>query len=188
MADTTVTTDSDTFGTTGATTGAGTGKADVTGTDTPKGHFTRALDEAKAGAQQLGKEAQERADLYREKITSTGSQFANEAKAKGGAAKDKATGLANEGKAKASEALGSLARLVEDNAPLVDEKVGAKYGDYARNAARGLNDAATRLDEKDLVELGEDVKQFIRTSPGLAVGLAAVGGFMLARLFKGSSN
>lgn len=162
--------------------------ADQAGTDTPKGHFTRALDEAKAGAQQLGKEAQERADLYREKITSTSSEWANEAKAKTGQAKEKATGIANEGKAKASEALGTLAKLVEDNAGLVDEKVGAKYGDYARNAARGLNDAATRLDEKELAELGEDVKQFVRTSPGLALGIAAAGGFLLARLFKGSSN
>ena len=177
MADTTVTPETDPVSTT-----------DTTGTDSSKARFSRALEEAKAGAHQLGKEAQERADLYREKITSTGSHFASEAKAKTGQAKEKASGIANEGKAKASEALASVARLVEDNATLVDEKVGAKYGDYARNAAKGLNDAATRLDEKDLVELGEDVKQFIRTSPGLAVGIAAVGGFMLARLFKGSSN
>ena len=66
--------------------------------------------------------------------------------------------------------------------------MGDKYGDYARNAAKGLNDAAARLEAKDLNELGEDVKQFVRTSPGLAIGIAAAGGFLLARLFKGSNN
>jgi hypothetical protein len=159
-----------------------------TETDTSKARFSRALDEAKAGAQQLGKEAQERADLYREKLTATGSELAGEAKARAEQAKDKASGLAVEGKAKASEALGTLARLVEDNVGIVDEKVGAKYGDYARSAAKGLNDAAARLEAKDLNELGEDVKQFVRTSPGLAIGIAAAGGFLLARLFKGSNN
>ena len=174
MADTTATPDTDTTGT--------------TGTDSSKARFSRALEEAKAGAQALGKEAQERADLYREKLTATTSDLASEAKNRTDQAKDKASSIAVEGKAKASEALGSLARLVEDNATLVDEKVGAKYGDYARSAAKGLNDVATKLDQKELAELGEDVKQFIRTSPGLAVGIAAAGGFLLARLFKGSSN
>ncbi len=37
-------------------------------------------------------------------------------------------------------------------------------------------------------DIGEDAKQFVRKSPGLAVGIAAVAGFMLARLFKGSSD
>ena len=78
--------------------------------------------------------------------------------------------------------------MVEDNAALIDEKVGLKYGDYARTAARSMQDAATRLDAKELAELGEDAKEFVRKSPGLAIGMAAVAGFMLARLFKGSNE
>lgn len=153
-----------------------------------KARFSRALEEAKAGAQALGKEAQERTDLYREKLTSTGSEWASEAKARGGQAKEAAAGLAYEGKARASEGLAALGKIVADNAPLVDEKVGAKYGDYARKAATTLQETAAKLDAKDLGELGDDAVEFVRKSPGLAIGMAAVAGFMVARLFKGSDD
>ena len=36
-----------------------------------------------------------------------------------------------------------------------------------------------------LDELGEDAKQFVRTSPGMAVGMAVAAGFVLGRIFKG---
>ncbi|MCB2075995.1 MAG: hypothetical protein H6917_09285 [Novosphingobium sp.] len=153
-----------------------------------KTHFAKAVEEAKAGAQALGKEAQERAGAYREKASQTGSEWANEARAKSGEAKEKAFAFANEGKAGASKAISTLGKMVEDNAPTIDDKLGAKYGDYARSAARSMQDAATKLDTKELNELGEDAKDFVRKSPGLAVGMAAVAGFMLARLFRGSSD
>lgn len=158
------------------------------GTDAAKGHFAKAVEEAKAGAQALGKEAQDRADLYRDKLTEKSGDWVNEAKARSGEAKDKATNLAYEGKASATRAISSIGKLVEENAPLIDEKVGVKYGDYARTAGRTIQDTASRLDAKDLNELGEDAKEFVRNSPGLAVGVAAVAGFVLARLFTGSKN
>jgi ElaB/YqjD/DUF883 family membrane-anchored ribosome-binding protein len=159
-----------------------------TAKDEAKGHFAKAVEEAKAGAQALGKEAQDRADLYRDKLTEKSGDWVNEAKSRGGDVKDKATDLAYEGKAGASRAISSLGKLVEDNAPLLDEKVGVKYGDYARTAARTMQDTADKLDAKDLAELGEDAKEFVRNSPGLAVGAAAVAGFILARLFSSSKN
>jgi ElaB/YqjD/DUF883 family membrane-anchored ribosome-binding protein len=159
-----------------------------TPTDAAKGHFAKAVEEAKAGAQALGKEAQERADLYREKLTERSGDWVNEAKARSGEARERATDLANQGKAGASRAISGLGKLVEENAPLLDEKVGVKYGDYARTAARSMQDAADRIDTKELAELGEDAKEFVRKSPGLAVGMAAVAGFMLARLFSSSKN
>jgi len=184
MADSTSTTETDT-----SAKASRTGdNAQAAAGEPAKARFTRALEEAKAGAQQLGKEAQERADLYREKLTSTSGDWVNEAKAKTGQAKDVAVDLANEGKTRASGAIASLGKLVEDNAALVDEKVGVKYGDYARKAAASMQSAATTLDEKDLAELGEDAKEFVRKSPGLAIGIAAVAGFMVARMFKGSSD
>lgn len=151
------------------------------GASEAKGHFAKAVEEAKAGAQALGKEAQERADLYREKITGSTGEWT-------GQAKERAATLANDGKAKATEALASLGKVVADNAALVDEKVGQKYGDYARSAAQSLQDTAARLAAKDLNELTEDAKEFVRKSPGLAIGVAAAAGFLLARLFKGSND
>lgn len=153
-----------------------------------KSHFARAVEEAKAGAQALGKEAQERAGTYREKASHAGSEWASEARARGDQAKGKAAELANEGKASASKAISTLSKMVEENAVTIDEKIGAKYGDYARSAARSMQDAADKLDAKDLNELGEDAKEFVRKSPGLAVGMAAIAGFMLARLFKGPNG
>lgn len=152
-----------------------------TGEKPAKERFAKAIEEAKAGAQALGKEAQERADLYRDKLNSTSGEWTTQAK-------EKATGYANEGKAKASGAIAGLGKLVSDNAALIDEKVGLKYGEYARSAAQSLQDASARLDAKELDELAEDAKEFVRKSPGLAIGMAAVGGFLLARLLRGSSD
>jgi len=164
-----------------------------------KGHFARALDEARVGVNKLGREAQERAQTYgkdaqarageyREKIHSASSDWVSEARARGDQAKGMAADFAREGKSKASEAIAAIGQLVGENADLVDEKVGSKYGDYARKAATAMQDTASRLDAKDIDELGEDAKEFVRKSPGLAVGMAAVAGFMLARMFKGGKD
>ncbi len=153
-----------------------------------KAKFSRAIDEARAGAQALGTQAQEKAGAYREKLAGAGSEWVDEAKTMGSQAKDRATELAIEGKAKASDAISNLGKIVGDNAPQIDEKLGPKYGDYARTAARTMQETAAKLEAKDLGELGDDAKQFVRKSPGLAVGIAAVAGFMIARLFKGTPN
>lgn len=153
-----------------------------------KERFAKALEEAKAGAQQLGKEAHERVGTYKEKVAGARSEWIDEAKTMSGQAKDQAFILANEGKARASEAISGLGKLVEENAATIDAKVGVKYGDYARSAARGMQDAATKLETRELGELGEDAKEFVRKSPGIAVGLAAAVGFLVSRMFKKSGN
>ena len=112
----------------------------------------------------------------------------DEAKAYGNQAKEKATELAVEGKARASEAILTLGKMVEENVETIDARLGPKYGDYARKASTSIQDAAARLDAKDLGEIGEEARAFVRKSPGLAIGLAAVAGYMLARAFRGSSD
>jgi len=153
-----------------------------------KAKFSKALDEAKAGAQALGKQAQETAGAYREKITGKSDALIKDAQAMTGQAKDKAASLAVEGKSRAVEGITTAARLMTENAGLLDEKLGAKYGDYARSAAKAMEDAAAKLDAKDIAELGEDAREMVRKSPGLAVGVAAAAGFFLARMFKGSDK
>lgn len=149
-----------------------------------KAKFARALDQARAGAQALGKEAQGRAAAYREQVAGTSSEWLEEARDVGGQAKERALELAADGKTRASEAISTLGQIVADSAAVVDEKIGAKYGDYARTAAKSMQDAASKLDAKDVGELGQDAKEFVRKSPGLAIGIAAVAGFMLARAFR----
>jgi ElaB/YqjD/DUF883 family membrane-anchored ribosome-binding protein len=166
------------------TTGTDTKATATNGGDPAKARFAKAIDEAKAGAHALKSEAQGKAGAYREQFGAKSSEWIEEAKVKGDEAKVRATELANEGKARAGEAICSLGKIVEDNAATIDEKIGVKYGDYARTAAKSMQDAGTRIGEKDLDELGEDVKEFVRQSPGVAIGIAAAGGFLLARLFR----
>src|SRR5690606_29156014 len=101
-----------------------------------------------------------------------------------GEAKSKASELAVQGKGKASEALSGLGKVVADNVAVIDDHLGAKYGDYARNASRKLQDSAAALDRKSVDELGEDARELVRKSPAAAVGLAAIAGFLIASLFR----
>jgi ElaB/YqjD/DUF883 family membrane-anchored ribosome-binding protein len=149
-----------------------------------KSHFNKAMEEARAGAQALGKETLGKADQYREKLQQTGEELAGQARAKSGQAKDKAQGLANEGKTKASQAMSGLGKLVEQQGDTIDDAVSGEYGDYARRAGKSIQDAATRLDEKSFAEMSDDAKEFVRKSPALAVGMAAAAGFLLARMFS----
>lgn len=149
-----------------------------TGSENAKNHFSKAVEEAKAGAQALAGELTSECKTRSGDARDKANAFASDAKVK-------ATGYAEDGKAKASQAIVGLSRLIDENAGLIDEKVGAKYGEYVCSASKTLADAGTRLDEKSLDELSEEAREFVRKSPGLAVGMAVATGFVLARLFKG---
>ncbi|MDG6079576.1 hypothetical protein E3U23_10255 [Erythrobacter litoralis] len=149
-----------------------------------KSRFSAALDEAKAGAAALKAEAGERASAYRTQAKGKGEEVKGQARLKGDDAKMKGKELAVEGKGQASKGLRTLGEKVNENAYRVDETLGAKYGDYARSASSSLAGYADRLDEKSVDELTEDAREFVRKSPGLAVGMAAVAGFMLSSLFR----
>ncbi|MCB2085950.1 MAG: hypothetical protein KDE07_05805 [Sphingomonadaceae bacterium] len=155
--------------------------APANGTAEAKTRFNAALEEAKAGAAALKSEATGRAVAYRDQAKDRSQDWAAEAKTKAG-------DLAVEGKAKASDALSSLGKMVADNAVSIDERFGEKYGDYARKASRSLQETAAKIDAKDVGEIGEDAREFVRKSPGTAIGIAAVAGFLLARLFRGGRD
>lgn len=99
-------------------------------------------------------------------------------------ATDKARVYAGDGKAKASGALGEVARLVDDAANTVDEKLGSEYGQYAHSAAKAVGGFADTLNNKNVDELLEDARSFVRKSPMVAVGIAAAVGFAVARIVK----
>ncbi|WP_095011027.1 hypothetical protein [Tsuneonella mangrovi] len=162
--------------------------AEANGGSEAKTRFNAALEEAKAGAAALKSEAGERAKAYRQQAADRSEDWITEAKQYGEQAKGKAGELATDGKGKLAEAISVLGKAVFDTAPTVDEKLGAKYGDYARTASRSLQETSAKLDAKSVEELGEDAREFVRKSPGLAVGIAAVGGFLLARLFRSNRD
>ncbi|MBS3930692.1 MAG: hypothetical protein KGZ65_05600 [Sphingomonadales bacterium] len=153
-----------------------------------KAKFAKAIEEAKAGASALTGEAKAKAGAYKEQLAAKSEDWAEDAKDLAAQAKDRAAELAKEGKAKTSDAISSLGKIVSDNAGAIDEKLGTRYGDYARTAARSMQETAAKIEAKELGELGEDAKKFVREKPGLAIGIAAVAGFFLARLFRGGSS
>lgn len=156
--------------------------------ESAKGRFSKAIEEAKAGAEALKGEAMEKGAAYKAKVSGTTSDWVDEAKVYAGQAKEKGAALAVEGKTRASDALTTLGKTISDTAPTIDEKLGVQYGDYARSAARSIQEAAAKLEAKDLNELGDDVKDFVKKSPGVAVGVAAVAGFVIARMLSGKSD
>jgi ElaB/YqjD/DUF883 family membrane-anchored ribosome-binding protein len=97
---------------------------------------------------------------------------------------DRVRDFAQGGKTRASDALDELARVVGDTAETIDERLGREYGEYARRAADTVSGVADSLRRKEVDELYRDVEGVIRKSPAVAVGVAAVLGFTVARLIK----
>ena len=104
-----------------------------------------------------------------------------------GQAGEKARDIATKGKGKAAEGLGSLASLIDDSAGQLDGKLGKQYGDFARSAAQTVSGLAGTIDEKEIEELMDEAREFVRKSPAVAIGSAAVVGFLLARLLRSKS-
>ena len=99
-------------------------------------------------------------------------------------ATDSAKAAAEKGKDRATEAVGSIGKLIRDSAATIDENVGKEYGNYARSAADAVDGFASKLDAKDVDAIAEDARQFVRKSPAVAIGAAAAIGFVLARLIR----
>jgi ElaB/YqjD/DUF883 family membrane-anchored ribosome-binding protein len=104
------------------------------------------------------------------------------------ALRDQAGGRVREfaegGKTRASDALDELSRVVGDTAGTIDEKLGGEYGEYARKAADAVSGFADTLRRKHVDELYDNVRDAVRKSPGIAIGVAAIVGFTLVRLIK----
>jgi ElaB/YqjD/DUF883 family membrane-anchored ribosome-binding protein len=101
-----------------------------------------------------------------------------------GQATDRIRDFADGGKTRASDALEELSRVVADTADSIDERLGGQYGEYARRASDAVSGFAGTLRTTDVDELYGNVREAVRKSPGVAIGIAAVVGFTLARLVK----
>ena len=117
-----------------------------------------------------------------------GRDWRAQAEGLAGQAKDAALNGATSAKNVTGEALHGLSKLIADTAETVDSKLGPQYGDYARKAAEAVSGAAKSLDDKDIHQLAEDARNFVRKSPAVAIGAAAIVGFVLMRLMRGSND
>ena len=113
-----------------------------------------------------------------------GDQLRGQVSALRDQAADRARDFAEGGKTRASDALEELSRVVADTAESIDERLGGQYGEYARRASDAVSGFADTLRRTDVDELYGNVRDAVRKSPGVAIGVAAVVGFTLARLIK----
>ncbi len=146
-----------------------------------KSRFARAIEDARNNAAEMASAAREQAGAAAAEWTEQAGNLASQAR-------DKGIELARQGKEKTSEAIATVGRALSDTAPVIDEKLGPKIGDYARATASALESSAEQLAAKDFNDLGEDMKTFVRNSPATALGIAAVTGFLFARLFSRSGS
>lgn len=121
--------------------------------------------------------AKGKADNVKAKVKSDMNDFRAQAT-------DGVRAAATKGKDRATEAVGSISKLIRDSASTIDENVGKQYGDYARSAADMVEGFAGKMDAKDVDALADDARQFVRKSPAVAIGAAAAIGFVLARLVR----
>lgn len=146
-----------------------------------KAAVKKAAPKAKAAAAKAVKPVKLKAETTAESIKEQASAFA-------GKAGDKARDYATTGKDKATDALDGISGLVDDLAKTVDERLGKQYGDYARRAADAVSGAAEKLKHKQVDDLVEDTRRFVREKPAIAIGAAAAIGFVLTRLFRSGSS
>ncbi len=99
-------------------------------------------------------------------------------------ATDKIRTLADTGKERAVGGLDQLSQMINDAAGQVDEKLGAQYGEYARTAAGAVSNLSEQIKGKDVDQLLDEAREFVRKSPGVAVGVAAALGFAVARVVQ----
>ena len=95
---------------------------------------------------------------------------------------------ADNAKARTGTAMQSLAKLISDTADTVDTKLGPQFGDYTRQAASAVAGAAKSIDDKDIDQLLGEARDFVRKSPAVAIGAAAIAGYVLMRLARGGTS
>jgi len=97
---------------------------------------------------------------------------------------DAARTAANKGKGRAAETMGGIGGAIRESAKNIDDSFGEEYGDYARGAADKVDDWAERLDGKEVDDMVDDAREFVRKRPAIAIGAAAIAGFALVRLLR----
>jgi ElaB/YqjD/DUF883 family membrane-anchored ribosome-binding protein len=125
------------------------------------------------GAFTFGSTKEKLVGQVREQVSSLRSQ-----------ATGKARGFADDGKARATSLLDDLGEVIDEAAQAVDRKFGADYGDYAHRASTAVSGFAESIRAKTVDDIIDDTRDFVRKSPAIAIGIAAVAGFLLVRLIK----
>jgi hypothetical protein len=101
-----------------------------------------------------------------------------------GQAADRVRGFADDGKGRVTGLLENVSEVINDAARSVDERLGEDYGEHAHRAANAVADFAGRIRDKSVDDIIDDTRDFVRRSPAVAIGIAALAGFALIRVIK----
>ena len=154
-------------GTTGSSTGGSTGSG---------GSSAFQFDKNGSGSSGgIGKAADGIAGQVREQISKLTDQ-----------AGERARGFADDGKKQATDFLQTVAQIVSDAAGSVESRLGSQYAGFGNRASDSINSLASSLDERSVDDLIDDARSFVKRSPVIAVGVAAVVGFAIARVVRSS--
>jgi ElaB/YqjD/DUF883 family membrane-anchored ribosome-binding protein len=99
-------------------------------------------------------------------------------------ATDRVRGFADDGKGRVTGLLDNVSEVINDAARSVDERLGEDYGEHAHRAANAVSEFAGRIRDKSVDDIYDDARDFVRKSPAVAIGIAAVVGFALFRVIR----
>ena len=100
----------------------------------------------------------------------------------------KARSAAEEGKSKAADTLSSVSRATREAAEKLKGSEVDMLAPYVESAADSIDGFADRMREKSVDDLVDDVRELVRRSPVLVIGIAAVAGFLVSRFLRSSSR
>jgi ElaB/YqjD/DUF883 family membrane-anchored ribosome-binding protein len=103
-----------------------------------------------------------------------------------GQAGERARTLADDGKSQATNFLQTVAQIVADAAGSVEDRLGSQYAGFGQRASSSINSLASTLDQRSVDDLIGDARSFVQRSPAIAIGIAAVAGFAVARVVRSS--
>lgn len=116
-------------------------------------------------------------------------KLAQQLRAQGGRLRDlgvtKMTELAETGKEQFASKLNDVAEVIESVVEPVEEAYGSSVGEYVRSASSKVRSISDDLQNKSVEDLVSASRSAIGNNAGLAIGTAALLGFVAARVAKG---
>lgn len=144
-------------------------------------HTGDPYEESRSAAQKAKDEARNLMDEAKRETASLASQARDQVR-------DQVQGLVGERKDQMANRLGSLAGALRDAGRRLDEEDGGGLGRYAERAAEQVDRLSGYLRDRDLDSFVRDTETLARRRPELFLGGAFVGGVLLARFLKASSE
>jgi len=96
----------------------------------------------------------------------------------------KVRGLVDEGKAQITQSIDGIVEATREIAEKLDAAGVGPVSRYITQAADHMAGWSESINEKSIEDLFDDTRNFVRSSPAVAVGVAVIGGFIVSRVLK----